>query len=291
MKKQHFEAPFIKGNAMGNPAIMSTTHKSTPATHPTRWRTPRWSLVGRFGLGLALVVLLGWWVPSVGAMGKVSHVKWAQLSFKGAEDPRPTALRRLLWLTTQRTSLTPQLRADKVKVQDPKLFSYPLLYIAGETGFPRWPHKDVVRLRSHLSAGGTLFIDMTGGDSDGPFDQSVRRLVKRLYPKSPLKQLASKHTLFRSFYLLRRFGGRRLLHPYIEGVTRDDRSPIIYSMNDHSGAWERDNFGHWVYPVVPGGESQREHAFRLGINIVMYALCVNYKQDGVHIPFIMKRRQ
>ena len=29
---------------------------------------------------------------------------------------------------------------------------------------------------------------------------------------------------------------------------------------------------------------------RLGINLVMYALCLDYKTDQVHVPFILKRR-
>ena len=246
-----------------------------------------------FSFGVLFTATMGllWWTQPAGAMGGSSRFQWAQLVFKGSSDTRPSALRRLLWVTTKRTSIRPKLNVAKIKVQDAKLSNYPLLYISGETGFPAWPQEDIVRLRSHLSAGGTLFLDMTGGDPGGPFDRSVRRLAKRLFPKNAMQKLPQKHTLYRSFYLIQRFGGRRLLQPYIEGVTRDDRTPIIYSMNDHSGAWERDNFGHWVYPVVPGGDSQREHAFRFGINIIMYALCVNYKQDGVHIPFIMQRRQ
>ena len=43
--------------------------------------------------------------------------------------------------------------------------------------------------------------------------------------------------------------------------------------------------------MVPGGSPQRELSFRMGINLVMYALCVNYKADQVHIPFILKRRK
>ena len=34
-----------------------------------------------------------------------------------------------------------------------------------------------------------------------------------------------------------------------------------------------------------------EMAARWGINIVMYAMCLDYKADQVHIPFILKRRQ
>ncbi len=259
--------------------------------------SPKGAKGWRVRVGLAMGCLLfvvagvGLRPQPAGAMGETSKFRWARLVFPQSTDTRPTAIRRLLWMTTKRTSLQPELQVAKVKVSSPKLFHYPLVILSGETSFPAWGNDDIRRMRSYLSAGGTLFIDMTGGDPGGPFDKSVRRLAKRLFPQTALQKLPRKHTLYRSFYLVQRFGGRRLLNPYIEGVTRDDRTPIIYSMNDHSGAWERDSFGHWVYPVVPGGENQREHAFRFGINLIMYALCVNYKQDGVHIPFIMKRRQ
>ena len=43
--------------------------------------------------------------------------------------------------------------------------------------------------------------------------------------------------------------------------------------------------------MLPGGDTQRELAFRLGINLAMYALCLDYKTDQVHVPFILRRRQ
>ena len=41
--------------------------------------------------------------------------------------------------------------------------------------------------------------------------------------------------------------------------------------------------------MVPGGERQREMAFRTGVNIVMYALTGNYKADQVHVPALLER--
>jgi hypothetical protein len=29
----------------------------------------------------------------------------------------------------------------------------------------------------------------------------------------------------------------------------------------------------------------------MGLNLVMYALCLDYKTDQVHVPFIMRRRR
>ena len=57
--------------------------------------------------------------------------------------------------------------------------------------------------------------------------------------------------------------------------------------NDWASAWAVNELGRPVYAVVPGGERQRELAYRVGINLVMYALTGNYKADQVHVPFIL----
>ena len=47
----------------------------------------------------------------------------------------------------------------------------------------------------------------------------------------------------------------------------------------------------YLLKVTPGGEIQREYAIRLAVNIAMYVLCSNYKDDQVHAPFLMRRRR
>ena len=66
---------------------------------------------------------------------------------------------------------------------------------------------------------------------------------------------------------------------------------MVYSQNDLAGAWERDESGAYAYEVSPGGEPQRELAVRVGINVCMYALCLDYKDDAVHLPLILKKRR
>lgn len=69
----------------------------------------------------------------------------------------------------------------------------------------------------------------------------------------------------------------------------DGVSSILVTSNDFAAAWALDERGRPLYPTVPGGESQREMAFRTGINIVMYALTGNYKADQVHVPALLER--
>ena len=77
----------------------------------------------------------------------------------------------------------------------------------------------------------------------------------------------------------------------MEAVHRDNRMVVAYMQNDLGGAWSRDNFGNYEFPCEPDGERQRELSFRIGVNLVMYALCLDYKTDQVHVPFIMRRRR
>jgi hypothetical protein len=66
-------------------------------------------------------------------------------------------------------------------------------------------------------------------------------------------------------------------------------SPVVVGNGDWAGAWAVDAAGRPLYAVTPGGESQREVAYRFGVNLVMYALTGNYKADQVHLPAIMER--
>ena len=73
-------------------------------------------------------------------------------------------------------------------------------------------------------------------------------------------------------------------------VTHQERvSPVIIGANDWVAAWAVDNAGNPLFAVIPGGEQQRELAYRFGINLMMYALTGDYKSDQVHLPTIMER--
>jgi hypothetical protein len=122
------------------------------------------------------------------------------------------------------------------------------------------------------------------------FDQAFRKEIKQILPNHELKRLPPDHSVFQSFYLIGNIGGRQKVNPYLEGITIDNWTPVIYSQNDLSGAWARDKFGRWINECVPGGETQRSSAFKMGINIIVYSLTSDYKKDLVHHPFIKGRQ-
>jgi hypothetical protein len=206
-------------------------------------------------------------------------------------DPRPSALRRLLWEIGQRTSIEVHLDPVPVDPASSELFRHPLLYWAGSGALAPWSEAAVRNVRRHLSFGGVLLVDDADANPGGPFDRSVRREIERILPRDELAPIPSDHVLYKSFYLVPHQAGRRIAVPHLFGAALEDRYAIIYSGNDLGGAWARDAFGRWEFEVSPGGDSQREMAFRIGVNLAMYALCLDYKDDLVHTPFILRRRR
>jgi hypothetical protein len=225
-----------------------------------------------------------------GAMGDASRVAIGQIEHGGRWNPRPAALRRLGWELAQRTSIDSAADGVPVKLSGASVHLHPFLYLAGDGAMPPFPDGDLGTLRRHLQYGGFLLVDAADGSDGSGFDASVRRELQRLLPASPLVRIPREHVLYKSFYLLDHQGGRLLTRPWMEGQFVNGRLAVAYSQNDLGGAWARGQLGEWEYDCTPGGEAQRETAFRLGVNLAMYALCTDYKDDAVHLPFILRRR-
>lgn len=238
----------------------------------------------RGGIGIFTLPFLGF--------GEPSKFHFAQIIYGGQWDPHPRAFRRLMASLDSRTSVETSPERKGLRIRDSDLFYYPFLYLAGKEGFEPFTEDEGRKLGRFLKLGGTLLIDDVSGEEDSPFDSQIREEFKKILPESSFGRISSDHVIFKSFYLLFSASGRKIVKPYLEGIafTDEDRTPVIYSRNDLGGAWSEDEFGRWEYECIPGGEAQRELAFRLGINIVLYALTGNYKEDQIHTPFI-KRRQ
>ena len=206
-------------------------------------------------------------------------------------NPRPSAIRRALLEIEMTTSIRIVAEPGTVALELEQLVETPLAVWCGDRAFD--PLSDAQRdaLRTWLSAGGMLFIDGSEGREDGGFDASVRRELEYVLPDTPLEPIGDDHVLWRTFYIVDRTPGRVAAAEHFYGATRDDRLAVIYSPNDVLGAWARDNYGNWEYEVHPGGAQQREMTVRFGVNLAMYALCLDYKEDQVHVDYLLRRRR
>jgi len=215
----------------------------------------------------------------------------APLRLPGLPDVAPEVLRPLLDAIQRRTSIDVDPVPPRPVAADSKeLFRYPFLYLRGDRPLRPLSEKLRARLRRFVLFGGFLLVDDMEGRTGGGFDASVRKELVAILPDLSLERVPRGHSLYKSFFLLDRPLGRLATPDYLEMITHDDRVLVVLARQDLGGAWERDALDY-RNACVPGGEVQRERAFRLGVNMAMYSLCLDYKDDQVHVPFIMRKRK
>ncbi len=222
------------------------------------------------------------------AIGAASQIDIAQLIYAGGNwQPRPTALRRLAWEVQKRTAAEMVLEPSATKPLLPRLASRPIAYLAGDRPFTPFEAGWVDALQRYLRSGGMLIVDPAftdDGDANG-FMAAVNGLMRSVLPGVEPSPILPGHVIFHSFYELNEAAGRRKGSPGLTGYRVDGRAAVVVGDHDMGGAWARDNLGNWEHDVEPGGARQRENAFRLGINLVMYALCGDYKDESPHKRF------
>ena len=132
-----------------------------------------------------------------------------------------------------------------------------------------------------------------GQAGPGPGRAAPAAAARRPQPAAA-EPVPEDHTLTRSFYLLQDFPGRWTG----QTVWVDHAEPSVndgVSVGRSSAATAGPAPGRStstaspMFPVMPGGERQRELARRFGVNLVMYALTGNYKTDQVHVPALLER--
>ncbi len=214
---------------------------------------------------------------------------------KEVDDISKAGLEGLSEVLRNRTSVEP---GDPVGLDlekdEPRLF--PLIYWpVTATQSPLGPQA-AANLDRYLRTGGIIFIDTR--DQHLSFDRQaggnpdLKRLLSGV-ETPPLVTMPADHVLTKAFYLLSdmpgRWTGGKLWIESGSGRVNDGVTTLVIGANDYAGAWAVDFRGRGQLPVSPGGETQREMAFRVGVNLVMHALTGNYKDDQVHLPDIMQR--
>jgi hypothetical protein len=223
----------------------------------------------------------------------------------GAFDPRillagsqtdaahPSAPGRWSWELIQRTSAPAKQRPTLVRADSPDIAHDTFLYWSGTAASSTLTAAEVSGLRRFFSLGGLLVVDDAGAGNAGEasaFGTSARREIARVLPDAAPITLGTDHVVFRSFYMLSRAEGRVAGARSLDAIVRGGLAQVLFSSNDIGGALAHSQTGTWEEPVVPGGDLQRERAIRLAVNIAMYVLCSNYKDDQVHAPFLMRKR-
>ena len=226
-------------------------------------------------LGLAFIFLSGF--------GKTSFFYFAVLDRAGNSLSHVNAVPVLMWECERRTNITTEMSAVKVGLNDKSLFEYPFLYYQPGDNFEKFSESERELLRTYLLSGGFMVIDCP----DVALSRKLSKYMKTVLPAATATKVSDDSALYKSFYLINGISGVRGTDYSVNALEKDGRFAVIIISSGLLEGIEKDAAGN----PVNLSEEGVEMADRSGINIIMYALCINYKSDQVHIPFIMKRRR
>lgn len=211
------------------------------------------------------------------------------LSFpSGKWQQELSAARRWSLELTRRTSAPGRLATRLVRPTSDELLQEPFAVWAGAKDPGALPPRVVRALRQYLRMGGILLIDdrLPG---KGEFSASARREMARVLPESAVVPLGQEHVLFKTFYILEQPQGRVDGPVKMDAIVRGKTAQVLFLKHDLLGALAT-NDGEWARPMEAKQPHARELALRFAVNIAMYVLCSDYKDDQVHAPHLMRRR-
>ncbi|MDM9621704.1 RNA-binding protein [Rhizobium sp. AC44/96] len=238
-----------------------------------------------------------------------THLAYVVTGEPDVDKMSERGLEGLTEFLTYRTTLEPGAPVGLDPAKDELAF-YPIIYWPVSATAPMPSAAAINRIDAYMRDGGTVLFDTrdqfdgVGTNDNGGTSANSARLREILANLDipPLEPVPSDHVLTKSFYLLSSFPGRYAGGPLWIEARQDNRSanaksagaadgvsPILITSNDFAGAWAVDESGQPLLPTIPPDETQREYAYRSGVNIMMYMLTGNYKTDQVHVPALLER--
>jgi hypothetical protein len=211
-------------------------------------------------------IVLAFLVLAVSIASRAEDIKIARLKYSGGGDwyNDPSMIPNLCAEINARTSTTASLEQAVVAVSDDELFRYPFIFMTGH-GNVSFSDSEALRLRAYLSNGGFLYCD-----DDYGIDEHFRREMKRVFPDNELVEIPYSHEIYHIFYDFP--DGLPKIHKHDEkppkgyGIFNEGRMVVYYT-------YETNISDGWADPEVhKDPPEKREAAFRMGINIVLYAL-------------------
>ena len=182
-----------------------------------------------------------------------------------------------------RTSIPARSDAPWIPSDSEKIIAEPFLIWRGSEAPKRgFSEREKNLLRRFFSLGGLLIIDDSNPES-GEFRRWTESALSKLIDGSVVRELKENHVLFKSFYLIPKPEGRVLANPAVKAMSVANQISVIWPNIDLLG-------GLAMSANPSGGQVTEDGAIRFSVNLSMFLLCTDYKNDVVHAEELMRRR-
>jgi len=188
----------------------------------------------------------------------------ARLKYDGGGDwyNDPDIIPNLAQELNTRTTLKVNPQQTTISLDDENLFDYPFIFMTGH-GNIDFSDYEVKKLREYLIKGGFLYVD-----DDYGMDKYFKREIKKVFPGLELEELPFSHPIYNCFYdfphgipKIHKHDGKP---PKGYGIFYEGRLVVLYTYETNiSDGWTE------AHDDPP---EKREEAFKMGINIIIYAM-------------------
>ncbi len=246
---------------------------------------PLWRFV--FNASLLALVFHGWGADLIAAeeapftfvMIEYSGGSWQDVRAEQDAHVQHFIPNFLKWLNLKKLILVKE-QPLVLKLSDPQIFNYPLLFINGHFAF-QISDLEKQNLKTHLERGGFLYIEDCGGTSadqavHGSFAKQIHEVVQSIFPEGKFQVLPASHDLYRfpfefpnclpNIYGVENDGSpetpaKKRKGQNGEGFYYRGRMVALFSDADVCCGWDFNGAGPWG--DIP---------FKVGANILTYAL-------------------
>lgn len=194
-----------------------------------------------------------------------SFISIARVKYKGGGDwyNDPSIIPALLKYFNKVTNIKTAKKQYIVSLDEKELFDFPIIYLTGH-GNISFSDIEIENLRTYLKNGGFLYAD-----DDLGMDKAFRREIKKVFPKLEFIELSSSYKIYSCFFQLK---GLPKIHEHEKGrpiglgLFLNGRLCIYYTYNTNIS----DGWGD--YELHHDSDKMRELAFKMGVNILIWAL-------------------
>ncbi len=197
--------------------------------------------------------------------------RFAMVRYAGSWNVNPAVQNSVLQGLNDNTGIDVDFTPVYVDLAAPDLMNYPLVFMTGHFDFELAP-AEVENLRGYLRKGGMIFASSAAGFK--PFDEALRREMKKVLPEGAFIKLPPSHPLFSGgwnpvdtvgFTPAALRDDPTLANPRFEAILVDGRPAVLYTPDDVLSALNRES-NAYAKGLTP------EDALRVTINVITYAM-------------------
>jgi len=195
-----------------------------------------------------------------------SPLQMVRVKYSGGGDwyNDPSIIPNMMAEFEKRTGTPTKKQEVVLSLDNDGIFSYPVLFITGH-GKIILNERECEMLRKYLENGGFVYAD-----DDYGMDMYIRQQLKKAFPNHQLTEVPFDHPIYHIFYNFPK--GLPKIHehykgpPYGYGIFINGKLSLFYTYNTNIS-------DGWADPDVhKDPQNKREEAFKMGTNIIFYAL-------------------